>query len=403
MNEAPKEQANKDNGTPLDKSDDNTLLDKPVVTELSETGIDGHATDARNVDTDAEGVMTSSQGGTVLLTRDMMRATDEDGDRSDRPIPTDNDPANVHYIITGYENADYHQGAAPAGGAQDARKTKQGWVERWTDTDGDGQGDSWVRLDPLVAANGFTGRMLVDADGDGEGTALFAYDDRLVDFDQQIDDVQSRRNDANVALTITIDGGNVYIGSTGAAPMSGAQDATLTNADLHEIAIGQSKIFFLVADINTDTVKLVTELGANQFLLGQLTVIANEPGQQGVPAFTATLSRNDGMDVTNGMRLYGDSSFTQKDVDDGLIRFVHSGDDSDDDNDAGTRETKFSYRLRDGAKDKAKQKIGGVEDIAITVTNTNDKPFVDAKDDDGNARAKAGRGCAGKYRCPHLQ
>ena len=105
------------------------------------------------------------------------------------------------------------------------------------------------------------------------------------------------------------------------------------------------------------------------------------------------------------------NGFTQADVNAGLIRYVHGGDDTDRDASADYSNDglangfdgigRFTYRLRDNTANEPgtpineaeTREIGPEQTATVTVTNVNDAPFVDnAHNTDGNPTVKKGAG-----------
>ena len=212
VNEAPKTQTEDGFAAPERPeatTDGSDAEDNDVTGDVTAAS---HATGAREVET-VGGALSSTQAGTLLLSVGIMAAHDEDGDRPDRPIASDNSDENVRYMVTGYEEADYHQTIG------DRVEEHQGWLERWVANES-GDGGTWVRLDPKVAATGFTGRQLIDRDGvtgnENDGTDVYAIDADVV---THADGVLAVANNATTkvgTVTVTIGAGiTVYHGEGG--------------------------------------------------------------------------------------------------------------------------------------------------------------------------------------------
>ncbi|MDB2391151.1 hypothetical protein N9X12_08045, partial [Alphaproteobacteria bacterium] len=93
----------------------------------------------------------ASEGGEIILTAAHLRAVDEDGINT----ATKPDPANIVYIITGYQDADYHQSNAQ--NADDDQNVKMGWIEKLV-------GTIWVKLDVTANPDGTTPASFTQAD-----------------------------------------------------------------------------------------------------------------------------------------------------------------------------------------------------------------------------------------------
>ena len=126
------------------------------------------------------------------------------------------------------------------------------------------------------------------------------------------------------------------------------------------------------------------DLAATNFVLGTITYVVD--GDNALSS--ASFVQADGIDTANGIRFWEDESFSQAEINDGLIRFVHSGDDKDANDAKDGRQAQFTYVLRDAGKPKADQVIGAEQTVDVTIGQVDDRPFIDDSLDDGNSDKK---------------
>lgn len=152
------------------------------------------------------------------------------------------------------------------------------------------------------AADAFTGRHLVQKDGDatnkGAGnTDSFAYDASLIDFTQTPLTLTGTVAGGDLTLVIEIGGGKLYSGDGKTENTIADTDVMMNHAILDALAVGDHK-FKLVADRSDNTVKSIADnavLTADQFVLATFTITRSDNGTDQDPnddTFTATITLN---------------------------------------------------------------------------------------------------------------
>ena len=205
-------------------------------------------------------------------------------------------------MVTGYEEADYHQTIG------DQVEEHQGWLERWVANES-GDGGTWVRLDPKVAATGFTGRQLIDRDGvtgnENDGTDVYAISAATISV--EANEAASGEDD-NGVITVTFSAqATIHHGEEGASSfIIGAQpsEITLTSGELAGSRdAGYSKLLVARTDGSlrlVDTGNAKTLDADTDFVLGTITYVVD-----GDNALTsASFVQADGIETANGIRFW---------------------------------------------------------------------------------------------------
>ena len=188
-------------------------------------------------------------------------------------------------------------------------------------------------------------------------------------------------------VTVTIGAGiTVYHGEGGTSTFTVDAGAAALDTNLTGVGRGTYRKLLVVDSSNGDLewVDNADDLAATKFVLGTITYVVDSNNALSSASFVQA----DGIETANGIRFWEDESFSQAEINDGLIRFVHSGDDKDANDAKDGRQAQFTYVLRDAGKPKADQVIGAEQTVDVTIGQVDDRPFIDDSLSDGNSDRK---------------